>query len=376
MLAKGLYIVSEEGCLTPNSGANKHINIGINELRKYFDVDVFFLFNSIKDNRTNQSTNNKNAVNLPAGYLKGTLKDLYVFYKNHRYFFKYYKKVKELKPQFIYERAAYFNFTGLMIAKLLKIPHFYEVNGYFSNDVKVYYKSVINSTVHKCILFSYKKSNASFYVGLYKSYLNINHDNAYSVENGVEQNIITKNQSLQKKRNNNIKIVFVGHAMPHHGLDALCSAINMMKCNQNFEFTFIGRDTEKIKNLITTDVKVTFLGPKLENEIYDLIQQYDIGIIPASSEYASSMKLFLYGAVKLCVMVPNTKYFSATFSPNEVLFFENHNAKSLAFTLDNLIVNRTDYTVYGENLFSTIKEKYTWEKIFEFKISIIRNYLK
>ena len=71
-----------------------------------------------------------------------------------------------------------------------------------------------------------------------------------------------------------------------------------------------------------------------------------------------------------------TKYFSATFSPTEVLFFENHNAKSLAFSLDNLIISRTDYTIYGENLFSTIKEKYTWEKIFEFKVKIIRNYLK
>lgn len=368
---KALYIVSEKDCLSQNSGANKHIQIGIKELNTYFDISLFCLFtptNIVEKSKSELIIKKKISQ---SSFWKGTLKDLLTLYKNHRYIFKYYKEIKELKPRFIYERSAYLNFTGLLIAKKLKIPHFYEVNGIHSKDVQVYYKSILNGIIHKCILSSYKTTDAVFFVGNYKKYLNFKSENSYSVENGIEQTIIDKFQFLQKVQKKHIRVVFVGHAMPHHGLNMFCDAINMMKHSENFDFTFIGRNTDEIGKLLKPHIKVSFLGSKSEPELYDLIQQYDIGIIPASSEYASSMKLFLYGAAKLCVIVPSTQYFLTGFNEKEVLFFENNNKHSLASTFDNLVENKIDYTAYGEQLFSLIKDKYTWEKIFKFKRDII-----
>ncbi len=375
MKKKGLYIVSEKGCLTKGSGACNHIEIGVKELNKYFDVNLILLFRDTV--LSSEIIGPQPAVKQfsASNILKGSLKDIFLLFKNHKDIIKYYRLIKSESPAFIYERGGYLNFNGLIISKLLKIPHFYEVNGVMHNDIKVYYKSFFNSIIKNLLYYSYKKSNGVFYIGGINKYLGIKYLNSYSIQNGIDETILLKFSELKKEKKTFLKIVFIGHVMQHHGLDFYCEAIKKMDYKNNFEFIFIGKGTEVIKTKLPKGLSVKFLGEKSEEELCEILMDMDIGIIPSTFEYGSNMKLFLYGAAKLCVIAPDVSNLIDNFNSNSLLYFEKNNVSSLSRTLDELVINKVNFSLLGQNLHFIIKKNYTWSKIFKFKEQVISSFL-
>src|SRR5690606_15913415 len=104
---------------------------------------------------------------------------------NHREIFTLFKKIKKNKPDFIYERLNYLDFKGIIIAKIFKIPHFYEVNGIPHIVVKGYYSSYLNFIIKKLEKFSLSNSNYLFIVGSWQKLLKLKHNNWISIENGI-----------------------------------------------------------------------------------------------------------------------------------------------------------------------------------------------
>ena len=126
-MKRGLYIVTEPNCFAKQSGAGRHVQSGMNELSKAFDISLMALCEEVKQEAGNAS---KQVVpSWKRSYLWGTLKDLWQLLKMPVHFRRYYAQIKAEDPDFIYERAAYLNKTGLRAARLLGIPHYYEVNG-------------------------------------------------------------------------------------------------------------------------------------------------------------------------------------------------------------------------------------------------------
>lgn len=366
-----VYIVSEQACIKKGSGANNHIEVGLRELKKYFNISLFYFFDE-KRALPVKPTSNATIINYKvSNVFKGSLKDLWLFYKNHNKIINYYRQVKAKKPSFIYERAAYLNFNGIIIAKLLKIPIFYEINGVFHKDIQVFYKSVLNSIAKYLMFYSYKKADAAFYVGGIDKYLGLDYKNSFSIQNGIDEIILKKFSNVKKSKNIPVKVVFIGHAMKHHGLDFYCKAINKIKEKGKYEFIFIGKGTDEIKGELSDNLNVTFLGEKTEEELSEILFDMDVGVIPSTFEYGSNMKLFMYGAAHLCVIAPDVENLVANFDSSSILFFKKDNIASLSNALDSLLENNLDYSNFGEKLYCQIKEKYTWEKIFMFKKKII-----
>ena len=112
---KCVYIVAETACLYPSGGAGKHIRVGMEELGSAFDVEMV-LFCKPWENWTGvaQETilagrKRKSPAKLLKTFLRRWFKWWYILFRNHRSFLKYYRMIRDSKPDIIYERAAYLN---------------------------------------------------------------------------------------------------------------------------------------------------------------------------------------------------------------------------------------------------------------------------
>ena len=78
---KLIYLISEVGCLNPDSGAFQHISMGVNELSKHFNVFTYvsnrpYNINIIQKIHLN---NENDFITKKRGILYGTLKDIHIF---------------------------------------------------------------------------------------------------------------------------------------------------------------------------------------------------------------------------------------------------------------------------------------------------------
>lgn len=365
---KGLYLVSESACLLEGSGANKHITAGLIQLQKYFDIELLLLCKEVSLSAGEQRVhivskkNNFNKFQIGAK-IKRTVKWFFLIIKNHLHFFRYYHLIRKQSPRFIYERLSYLNFNGLIIAKLLKIPHAYEVNGILSNDNAKYFPHLLNRISFwlekKCC-----KHTFGFYVGGINDILDIPRNKSLVIQNGVDYNFARKFETKVNTVKTDINIVFVGHAMSHHRLDILVNALKIVKHPSRFHLHLIGSNLEFIKRDVPRQIKTTLYGILNQDKIAELMKDFHIGIIPYSLPYFSHVKVFMYGAAKLAIILPSVKNFKTIFTEEEVIFTTNGDPEDIARRLENIVANPNVLRSYGEKIYSKVCEKYTWERIY------------
>ena len=186
---KGLYLIQEKGCLNPYAGAFQHISMGVNQLSYTFNISPYLSDKKIDLNNFKVSSScNENITRSSSrgNYFYGTLKDLLILLKNLKSLFKLIRLYKEENIEFVYERASYLNYSGLLACKYLKIPHFYEANGLQFKSRKKYYDSCFFYIAKWLERKSYSYSDYSFFVGTYGDFWNIKKASWANVENGIE----------------------------------------------------------------------------------------------------------------------------------------------------------------------------------------------
>lgn len=363
-----MYIVSEEACLIPGSGAYKHINAGLVQLRRYYDIDmVQFCKSPTINNAKGQSVKK----NLRSSEFKRFIKWFYILIKNHSNFFSYYKTVKRIKPEFVYERSSFLNFNGILISKILKIPHMYEVNGVLSKDNQEYFPGILNKVSFWLEKKAYQ-STFGFYVGGINESFNIKEGNFKVIQNGIEENYLLKFKNRENIVKDKISITFIGHAMPHHRLDILVEALNLLQSPESFRVYLIGSNLESIKSEINSRIDVVLLGSLSHDEISILMNEINVGIIPFALPYFSHVKAFMYGGSKLLMMLPEVRNFKSIFSSSEVKFIKNGDPQDLSDKLAELIGDDGIFNEYGNKIYLKVASHYTWEKIYEEVASTIR----
>jgi hypothetical protein len=369
-MKKGVYIVSEQSCLYPFSGAGKHIQVGLEELRKKFIIDEILFCEFVdygKEDDANYSSS-RSSDNFFKKIFSKIFKWWYILFHNHIRFFRFYRMVRGAKPDFIYERAAYLNFNGLMISKLLRIPHFYEVNGIFYKDNSSLFFSVYNFFSKKLEKLAFKSSVSFFVGGLNNEYGIPDGNNALTIQNGIENSFVEYFEKLNLKPafvNGMIDIVFVGHAMNHHRLDILTDAINKMVHKNKVRLHLVGGNYKRfIDPAFEENIEVKYYGILSHEELIPVLKNMTVGVVPYALDYYSNMKIFLYGAAKLVLVLPRVRNFKKMFTREEVVFFENNNSSDLAVELDKLAINLQACQHMREHAFLKVKEKYVWPHIF------------
>lgn len=288
----------------------------------------------------------------------------YLLIINHWKFFNHLYTVWSISPQFIYERSSYLNYNGILISKWLKIPHFYEVNGILAEDNAVYYPRFCNRIALTLERYFCAQS-FGFYVGGINVELRIPNKSARKIQNGIEQEFGHQFFNRCNVVRNKLEIAFVGHAMDHHKLGLLQEAFTRVKDLSRFRLHLIGTHLEYLKHQLPESLEVVLHGSLTQDQISEVLKSVNVGVIPFTKDYYSHVKLFMYGAAKLAVILPRSRNYDELFEETDVAFITNDDAGSLSEKLEYLS-ERSDLMVQlGENIYNKIMDFYTWEKIFD-----------
>lgn len=378
MRYKGIYLVTELECLKKGSGAFRHIEVGMEYLNKYFDVQMFVFPNTgTQDSTSNNNLKERATKNsfsikklLFRTRIGGTLLDIKTLIANHIRIVSFFLAIKKRKPDFIYERAAYLNFNGLIISRILGIPHFLEANGLHYLRRNKYYSSFLNGLVKWLEQKFHSSSNYVFYVGLWGNIFGPKKENWCNIENGIEESLLYDFELHTKKVEKKINLCFIGHPMEHHNLPLLVQALKNSKNKDSLHLHLFGFGFESLVAELKEDISVTNYSFLDRKELMRMLKTMHVGILPGSNEYASNMKLFDYGVAKCIVIAPSLVNIRYWFSQSEIIFFERNNLYDFIEKIERLNKCFIENSKYGENLFIKIKENFLWETIFS-KISKI-----
>jgi glycosyltransferase involved in cell wall biosynthesis len=366
---KGLYIVSETACLNPKTGAGQHIQTGIVELQRDFEMELMLFCDAfstdIKPSGSASAKKKRSPFFLFAKWC-------YTLCKNHVRFYTYFIRVKRSRPQFIFERASYLNYNGWLIAKLLRIKHFYEVNGILAHDNAEYFVELCNRMslcLEKCV---YRSTNG-FYVGGINTELGIHNSKSHIIQNGIDAAFAREFTSPVEKPSGVFSVAFIGHAMSHHRLDVLARAFHKIENLSGYRLHLVGSNMNHIKQLFPTQLEIIDHGSLGHDQIVTLLKEVHAGVIPYSKSYFSHVKLFMYGAARLAVILPHSRNYDHLFSSEEVLFVKNADANDIASKMAHLNKRRDIVVQLGENLHRKVLRQFTWESIYaDVRLSIKR----
>lgn len=369
---KGIYLVTEKECLLEGSGAFRHIEVGLKHLSQHFDLEFWTIDNKgSKDASFNHSVKLKIAQEplwkkiLKSMGIWGTLKDLILLYQNHRSFFPFYRKLKHNKSEFIYERAAYLNFNGIIASKLLGIAHFYENNGLHFRRRKETYYSWFFPIARFLEKENYRRSNFVFFVGLWGDKLSLKTQNWMNIENGIEREFVERFKNHKKEVNGSINICFVGSLMNHHNLPLLIEALRNVDNPSSYHFHLIGSKFTSVIEQLEKVISITDHGYLNRNDLVEILEKMHIGIIPGANNYQSQMKLFDYGASKCFVIAPDLLNINYWFNQDEIAIFQQDNCQSLSEKLNLINADFIKNNSMNEKLYKKIESEFTWDRIFK-----------
>ena len=280
------------------------------------------------------------------------------------------KSYKKIAPEFIYERASYLNFSGLIIARLLRIPHYYEANGLQFEISRKYYESYFNKSSRLLEKLSYMYSTHSFFVGSYGDFWKIKYNNWSNIENGVENELIQYFQNHNKVIEDKVNICFIARLMAHQKPELLIDALNQIYDKGQFTLHLIGSGLDSLEASIHKDIAVVNHGFLNRNEIKKILSVMHVGIIAGSPEFQSAMKLFDYGCAKCAVIAPSVHNFKIWFQ-DSIVFFNKNDSESLAITIQNLLNESEEILSMGNRIYRQIALQHNWEEVFRTIVSKI-----
>lgn len=235
-------------------------------------------------------------------------------------FFMLVRGVMRERPDFIYERYALNNYSGVLAAIFWKIPIVLEVN-----SPLVLEQSKLNQLVLKRVSRFFEKwicSHATrvlVVTEVLKSIMvaqGIPMDKITVMPNGIDSEVFNpkvSGQELRKQYGFDHKIVigFVGWFRQWHGLEILLEIVHEAYLSQkNVRLLLVG-DGPAFQNLFqyaqSYDLSsvVTFTGPIKHAEIAAHIAAMDIAVQPSAPSYACPMKIIEYMGMGKCILAPD-----------------------------------------------------------------------
>lgn len=379
-MKKALYVVSEKDCLIPGKGCYRHITIGIQELNRFIPVDLYIIGRLNKPSFPD-SNQNLNTIQKIPWYKKSiiwnTFRDFWLIINNHKNLIYHYKEIKRISPAFMYERVNYLQFTGIILSKILNIPHFYENNGIKFYERKRDFPSLFFPIAFFLERLAYNKADFTFFIGSWGNLLNSRKKNWMNIENGVERSYVEAFKSHNKhyKEGETLHICFIGSLMPHHRFDVLIQALRLLREPEKIHLHLFGSNFEGIIHNLTGLVSFTDHGFVNRDLLKEKLTNIHVGILPGSDPYPSNMKIFDYGGAKCMVLAPRVQNLTHWFSSLEIQYFDNESSSQLAVLIENIVENPSIINTYGEKLYEKINRDHTWDNIFNHKFSIIKNIL-
>ena len=297
------------------------------------------------------------------------------------------KKLEEAvlkhKPNIIYERSEYLQDSGVKPAKTHGVQYFVEVNAPFVDEMK-------SLEGWSFWLWLGHRKERNKYTAADKVFVNstalkdflIKRYNIYPDKILVSPNRINKEEFIEGSKmqptvipdfkDNSLPLIgFVGSILPHHFVDILVDAFEIIiKKNYKANLMIIGGGSLvenlqlQVNNLGISNC-VYFTGKVPHKNIPALINLMDICVMPGSDWYGSPIKIFEYGILAKAVIAPNNGPVKDVMVDEQDGLLVEKDPMKIADAIARLIENKELRTMLGENFRNKIVAEYTWDKAAE-----------
>ena len=288
------------------------------------------------------------------------------------------RKLVARRPDFIYERYSLFNFTGVLVARLARIPLILEVNSPFAleqaRDGQIvavalgrWAEHVICNLASKVIVVSTPLKHFLIRAG-------VKPEKIVVMPNGVNLRMLTRQRSPESLKSSlglqgKTVIGFVGWLRKWHGLDLLIEAFYKARLSEKSAAVLIIGDGPAMPELralvdkLQLRQSVHFAGALTHAKVPEYLDVIDIAVQPAANEYCCPMKILEYMALGKAIVAPRQPNILDVLSDTEGVLFEPGNCDSLGSALDRLIGDQTLCVKLGQKGVAAIRAReYFWTK--------------
>ena len=328
------------------------------------------------DEQTRPEKENKSIYTVITKYLPELVFEIFELMYNFMAAGKLKKSLKKKEYDYLYERYALFNWSGVKAAKRANVPAILEVN--YTAHTPLYRKR--SSLLKPLVQFVEKWvfNNAagivvvSTYLKAHMVSLGIEEGKIIVLPNAADPEKFSPSQSSSTVKNkfgiNEEKVIgFVGGFYPWHGLDLLLNVFDeLSRKHDNIVLLLIGDGPmrssleEKIIEM-KIESRVHFAGKISSNNLPEYIAAFDIAVMPHSNVYGSPMKIFEYMAMEKAVVAPR-------FGPLEDgidngvngYLFEPGNEVELFEAFDRLLMNDDLRMKVGAQGRKRVLNKHNW----------------
>ena len=288
------------------------------------------------------------------------------------------RNIRNLKPNFIYDRYIAYNLSTVLAARRNSIPVVLEVNAPLAYERKVYNKLYFPKMARYFERRTYSLADIIVVVSTpLKNFLaseyRIEKEKIHVIPNGVDLEKFDyklEGDEIRKKYDIDGKIVigFLGEFHSWHRLDFLINCFkNAASRNEDIHLILIGDGKSKNRLIEIARKsgildKITFTGKIMHNEINKYIAAMDIAVTPNVIFYASPMKIWEYMAMAKPVIAPETDNIKEIIDDGVNGFlFELNNKDDLVSSILKLAADENLRHTMGVNARQKIEQGYTWE---------------
>lgn len=272
--------------------------------------------------------------------------------------------------QLVFERYAVFSITGLLLARIAKLPLVIEVN-YTSRSPLVRRRSrLLKPLAHVIDRWIFKGATLLTPVSttLKKELMNdfgIPEEKILVLPNGADPRKFVP--ATAKAASDKKTIGFVGGFYPWHGLDLLIEAYaGIADRFPDSQVLLIGDGPEldHIRSLVarrSLSGRVIFGGRKKHQELPQVMSSFHVGVMPDSNDYGSPMKIFEYMALGVPVIAPDyVPILDAISDGVHGIVFEKRSVTALRAALSRLLEDETLAQRLGARCRETVIRERNW----------------
>lgn len=281
-------------------------------------------------------------------------------------------RVLRTRANFIYERYALFNFAGVVVAKLCRIPLVLEVNSPFALEqardkeirclrLAAWLETWICNMADHVIVVSTPLARLMQAAGVPAEKIEV-------MTNGVCLDHFrpgTASPGLRRQLGiaDDLVIGFVGWFRKWHGLELLLDAFQRSRlASQKVKVLLIGDgpampDLKQFVEENQLHDSVLFTGPLPHAQVPPYLDLIDIAVQPAANEYCCPMKIIEYMALGKPVVAPAQENIQELMTEEEAVFFTPQDVESFAAALQNLASDPARAAAMGRKARAAIHER-------------------
>ena len=181
---------------------------------------------------------------------------------------------------------------------------------------------------------------------------------------GVWYNSVNINNNLVKKSHQEINIMYAGRIIKQKGIDNILEAFSMLVKKYNNINLYIagdGGDLEYFKNNYQHK-KIKFLGKLQYDELVKYYIKSDIFLYPPLWPEGLPTSILEAGMYKLAVIATDSGGITEIIDNGDNGIIVDKDVDSLYRAMEELINNKRLRDKYGNNLYKTVCNKFSWDK--------------